>query len=400
MRIAFADTTLDGSIIGGAHTFLVQIMRGLSRKGHEIHLISKGDPLAKSAANIADSGARIHPNLWRHDALVNDSTPILARWLNDLRPDVYVVSVSPDLGWTVLPFLDSKIATFTIGHNDEHSFYDPVKHYASFLTRAIGVSDEICRRYVDECGMEKARVEWIPYGVEISGSEPVGSGDAALQLLYVGRVEEEQKRISDLIKIVKMLDQKGVDLRLSIVGDGVEMPKLKDALSSEIEDGTVELHGWVDSDKVIETMRRSEVFVLTSAYEGFCISLVEAMANGCCPVVTDIKSGNKQLITDGENGFISPVGDVESMAERIADLAADPERRLIMRKRAWETGKAYSVERMIEAYENCFERAIGEARDNPRQPDPSFPLMESCRSKYPLWLRRIKAKTKSLVGTG
>ncbi|MBK7706926.1 MAG: glycosyltransferase [Acidobacteria bacterium] len=116
------------------------------------------------------------------------------------------------------------------------------------------------------------------------------------------------------------------------------------------------------------------------------------MANGCAPVVTDIKSGNKQLVTNGVNGFVVPVGDIEAFADKIQVLANDRERLLEFRKRAWETGRQYSVERMVESYERCFEQAIEDARANPRRPDPDFPLMESCRSKYPVWLRRIKAK--------
>ena len=70
---------------------------------------------------------------------------------------------------------------------------------------------------------------------------------------------------------------------------------------------------------------------------------------------------------------------------------------LRMRRRAWETGKQYSIERMVDAYEACFQRAIEDTKAFPRTPDPDFPLMESCRSKYPLWLRRLKAKAKSLT---
>jgi glycosyltransferase involved in cell wall biosynthesis len=175
------------------------------------------------------------------------------------------------------------------------------------------------------------------------------------------------------------------------------MPKVKDLLSEQIERGNVVLHGWLGSAEVIDLLRKSDVFTLVSAYEGFCIALVEAMANGCCPVVTDIRSGNKQLVTDGENGFVVPVGDVEAFVEKIVYLAETPEKLLEFRQKAWRTGKQYSVERMVEAYEKCFERAVHDARATPRRPQPDFPLMESCRSKYPLWLRRIKAKAKSFV---
>ena len=92
---------------------------------------------------------------------------------------------------------------------------------------------------------------------------------------------------------------------------------------------------------------------------------------------------------------MNDVGDVDAFVDRIRSIADDRERLGTMRNAAWETGREYSVDRMVDNYVECFERAIEDARANPRVPDPSFPLMESCRSKYPLWLRRIKARLVS-----
>lgn len=392
MKIVLLDTTLDGNLIGGAHTFLVKILHSLSSSGHETHFVSKGEPSAKTAKGIDKSGAKMHLDLWGRNLLVDDATPILATWVNEQNPDVYVVSASPDIGWTVLPHLDPQIATLTIGHNDSETFYMPARHYSKFLTRAIGVSDEICRQYVSECGMPEERVEWIPYGVETSDAAPQGGEGGSLNLVYVGRLDEQQKRISDIVKIARSLSEKGIDFKFSIVGDGDEMQKVRAELGSEIASGKVILHGWVDENEVLAILRRSDVFLLTSNYEGFCIALIEAMGNGCCPVVTDIRSGNKQLVKDGENGFVVPVGDIDAFVDRISLLASGRETLLRMRQAAWETGKQYGVDRMVENYVACFERSVEDARANPRKPDPSFPLMESCRSKYPLWLRRLKAK--------
>jgi glycosyltransferase involved in cell wall biosynthesis len=396
MRIVLVDTTLGGDLIGGAQTFLIKLLTGLG-SAHEVRLLSGGTPGERVRNAIEASKATTHSNLWSRADLVDYVTPNVAAWVNDLRPDVFVVSVSADIGWTVLPLLDPRIATVTIGHNDQETFYAPVKHYHSFLTRAIGVSDEICRKYVDECGMPAERVEWIPYGVGTRDDQPVTSEGGPVKLVYVGRFENTQKRIADVVKIVKQLTETGIDFTVDIVGDGEEMPSVRSALSDEIEAGRVGLHGWVDSSRVLETMRSSEVFILASAYEGFCISLIEAMANGCCPIVTDIESGNKQLVSDDVNGFVVPVADVDGFVDRISRLAGDRVRLGRMRKAAWETGREYSVDRMVENYERCFERAVADARSNARIPDPAFPLMESCRSKYPLWLRRIKIRMKSVV---
>lgn len=390
MKIAVIDTTIDGELIGGAQTFLPKLLTGLIEKGHEVHLLTKGAPNEKVRQEIERSNVNLHTNIWKADNFVEETTPVLSAWLNNLAPDIYLISISGDIGWTVLPFLDPQIAALTIGHTDSETFYLPARHYQSFLTRAVGVSPEICASYALNCGIEKERIDWIPYGVRTSAAQPLAPTGNALKMIYVGRLEEQQKRVSDLIKVIKNLSRENVDYSFSIVGDGEEMPKVREHLREEISDGKVILHGWLESDKVIEMMHESEVFVLTSAYEGFCIALVESMANGCCPVVTNIRSGNKQLITDETNGFLIEIGDTETFAKKLADLSGDRSKLLQMRHLAWQTGKDFGIEKMVENYETCFEKAIANAKSSPRRENKNFPLMETCRSVYPLWLRRIK----------
>jgi glycosyltransferase involved in cell wall biosynthesis len=400
MRVAVIDTTIDDDFIGGAQTFLPKLLNGLVAKGHEVHLVAKREPNEKVRPRLERSGAHINTSIWNEHHLLSDEAPVFAGWLNKLAPDIFLISVSGDMGWAVLPLLESKIAAVSIAHSDADTFYDPLKYYAEFISAGIGVSEEICRQFVDYCGLPRNRVHWIPYGVEPIENMDTGQRHDAptqIKLAYVGRLDEPQKRVSDLIRIVKRLRETDLDYHLTVIGDGPEMPKFKQELAREITEGTVKMAGWVTGKEVLRHLRRSEVSLLVSDSEGFCIALVEAMANGCTPVVTDIRSGNKQLVSDGENGFIVPVGDIDAFVEKITYLANNRPKLLEFRQKAWETGRQYSVERMVDAYERCFRQAIDDAYAHPRMPDPDFPLMPSCRSKYPLWLRRIKAKARSLV---
>ncbi len=394
MKIAVIDTTIDGELIGGAQTFLTKLLKGLIANGSEVHLITKGKPNEKVRQEIEESKAILHTDLWDASGFVEETAPVLAKWLNDLNPDIYLISASGDIGWVVLPLLDPRIATLTIGHTDSETFYLPARHYRSFLTRTIGVSAEVCVSYVLSCVIDKERVEWIPYGVQTNDEEPVDGGEDVLKLIYVGRLEEQQKRVSDLVKVVKALSEKGINYNLQIVGDGEEMPRIKENLNEELKSGKVVLSGWLEGDKVIEAMRGREVFVLTSGYEGFCIALVESMANGCCPVVTDIRSGNGELIENEKNGFLIEIGNTEEFAEKLKYLSENRTELLEMRKLAWQKGKQYGIAKMIENYENCFASAIEDAKGAPRESFTNYPLLETCRSRFPLWLRRIKKMAK------
>lgn len=397
MRIVIVDTTLQGPLIGGAQTFLPLLIKGLKESFHKVHLVISGEPDKKIATAIVNSGAIVHTDIWDKKLLVEDAASLFATWINNLQPDIYLVSVSPDIGWVALPYLNPTIATLTIGHTDSETFYAPARHYKSFLTKAIAVSDQVSEEYIASCQLLPAQVQWIPYGVKVNSCPPVAIVDDVLKMIYVGRIDEHQKQVSVLAAVVKKMTQEAASFQLTIVGDGPEMPTLRDTLSEEITSGKVKLMGWLSSAEVAASFKKSDVFVLTSAYEGFCIALVEAMANGCCPVVTDIRSGNKQLIENGENGFLIEVGNVNGFVQTLKSLQQNRSLLLAMRNAAWQKGKQYSISRMVNEYIGAFEEAKDMAKANPRNANPQFPVMQSCRSIYPYWIRRIKIFLKNLI---
>jgi glycosyltransferase involved in cell wall biosynthesis len=392
MRIVFVDTTTDSDMIGGGHLILPSLMWALNNRGHEIHLVTKSKANPKLQPFIEASGAEVHISPWKKKAPVEIIAPIFNEWLKKLKPDVYVISSSAAIGWVVLPYIDPQIPTFTIGHNNENTFYLPVKHYHSFLTNAIGVSHQICNEYIKHCHMSEDKVEWIPYGVEVAEELTPSVSTEGLKIVYVGRIEEVQKRVPDLVKVISELYRNCVPFTMSIVGDVPYMPELKATLKDEIDKKVVQIRGWLEKEKVLKELKASDVFVLTSSFEGFSIALTEAMANGCCPVVTDIPSGSQQLIKDGENGRLLKVGDIQGFVKVLTGLSSDKVLLTQMRKAAWETGKTYSIERMADHYERIFNKGILSNREAPRKTDPKFQLLGSCRSSYPLFVRTLKMK--------
>ena len=175
MKIAVIDTTIDDAPLGEAHLFLPGFLKGLIAKGNEVHLVTKRAPNEKVLGQIQSSEAILHTNLWNAEDFVEETAPVLANWLNELKPDVYLISVSGDIGWVVLPLLNPQIATLTIGHEDSEYFYLPARHYRSFLTRVIGTSPEVCVGYVLSSVIEKEKIEWISDDEEADDGEPVDS---------------------------------------------------------------------------------------------------------------------------------------------------------------------------------------------------------------------------------
>jgi len=83
--------------------------------------------------------------------------------------------------------------------------------------------------------------------------------------------------------------------------------------------GHVRFLGRVHPNDMADLLGKVDIYVSTSLYDGTSVSLLEAMASGCFPVVSDIPS-NREWIRDGENGFLFPPDNAELLAQRIIDV--------------------------------------------------------------------------------
>jgi glycosyltransferase involved in cell wall biosynthesis len=91
--------------------------------------------------------------------------------------------------------------------------------------------------------------------------------------------------------------------------------------------------GHIPQTELKNLMSRSHVMVLPSVQEGFGMVLAQAMACGC-PVIASANTGGEDLFSDGQEGFIVPIRKADSLAQRLQQLADQPEERNIMGQRA------------------------------------------------------------------
>jgi glycosyltransferase involved in cell wall biosynthesis len=146
---------------------------------------------------------------------------------------------------------------------------------------------------------------------------------APLQIAFVGRVEDEQKGVLWLPKILERAVAAGANVRLTVAGDGPDLLKLREALSRRGLDSRVEFAGAIPQDRVASLFSRHDVFLMPSRYEGFGYVLLEAMAAGCVPVASRIHGVTDFVIQDGHTGFLFPVGSTRAAAKHLARLASD-----------------------------------------------------------------------------
>jgi glycosyltransferase involved in cell wall biosynthesis len=408
MHVVIVDTTMTTPPTGGAHTFLVDLCAPLAERGWRASFVTQPGPEQGIVKALREAGGEIKDQLWPASALPEERAGRLAAWVNDVCPEAYVISASPDAGWLALPLLDARVPTLSVAHNDVAAFYEPLKHYGAFVDCAVSVSQEIHRRTIEECGVPPERARRIPYGVKSLGEEEARArAESSLQggplrIGYVGRLVQEQKRVLEMAPLASELVRRGVDFELHVIGEGAARAALEAGLGRRGVAGRVKFWGWLDSSEVKRRLKELDVFLLMSDYEGLSVALLEALGHALAPVVTGIRSGTGEVVEDGRSGFVVPVGDIEAFGERLERLALDRPLLASLRAAAWEASRPYTVGRMADEYVRCFEEAreVNHARGARERRQLGFPVMPACRSPYPLWLRKIKQRVLVAAGRG
>jgi N-acetyl-alpha-D-glucosaminyl L-malate synthase BshA len=167
------------------------------------------------------------------------------------------------------------------------------------------------------------------------------------------------KRPVDCVEILARVLAKGIKTRLIMVGDGSERTNAEHRARCL---GVFDQCSFVGKQpKISDYLSASDVLLLPSDQESFGLAALEAMA--CeVPVVASRVGGLPEVVTDGETGFLSEVGDVEKMAQDAARLLSDSSLRTEMGKRAREDAVSrYRTEIVIPKYIEFYERILGKS---------------------------------------
>ena len=140
------------------------------------------------------------------------------------------------------------------------------------------------------------------------------------RVLVVARMAEQQKRISNVLRIWKRICRIHPDWKLVLVGEGPDLHRYK-CLAKELELMNCEFAGASSCPQ--DYYKRAKIFLMTSIWEGFSMTLVEAQHYGCIPMAYDSYSAIKDIIEDGVTGYIIPLHDMDAYAERLSRLMSD-----------------------------------------------------------------------------
>ena len=240
------------------------------------------------------------------------------------------------------PAILQRLTLVGICHTDQDYYYQNLRRHDHHLRGIIAVSPVCVTKLEKFLPRRRGAIPVLPaWDMPVDEAPAVRALDPKepLRLLFNGRIIDFQKRVLDLPEISHRLALAGANVELTIVGDGPDLPRLREAFTQRehIPYGFLPPRAPWEMEPVLAA---HEVFLQVSDFEGASVSLMEAMVAGLAPVVTHTQSGT-DLLQEGRNALLCPVGDVEAIAAKIACLAKHRERLPELGRQAFQTARAY-----------------------------------------------------------
>lgn len=167
-----------------------------------------------------------------------------------------------------------------------------------------------------EANVDMTKVLVLPKGINLTAFKTFDRVDSNKINAIVTRSLMPEYRHDVILKSFAILNQKGIDFELNIVGDGTQLSILKDLAKKLNIESKVNFRGRIPNTKLPELLQKSNFYISMPITEGVSASLFEAMAANCYPIVTDIP-GNQCWITHRNNGQLITIDDYKMLAEEL-----------------------------------------------------------------------------------
>jgi glycosyltransferase involved in cell wall biosynthesis len=217
---------------------------------------------------------------------------------------------------------------------------------------------ERMKREIEALGIQGSKIMTFPMGVEEAFLEKGWKREVDRQkgpfTIISNRNLQTIYNISHLIRAVPIVLREEPETKFLVAGDGPCRESLEVEVKNLNVDSSVRFLGRVPHEKMPDILAEADTYVSTSMYDGTSVSLLEAMAAGAFPIVTNIDA-NREWVLDSQNGFLVPVGDEACLAgkiiesirnKRLLEQAREKNRKIVEQKACWGT----NIEKVTDLY--------------------------------------------------
>ncbi|HXV97553.1 MAG TPA: glycosyltransferase family 4 protein [Anaerolineae bacterium] len=374
---------------GGVTEHIIALAKGARQRGHEVHIL----------AACSGYWGEISPDIKAVTRRVM-SVPIAGAIARvGLSPSGYVRAkrilqreafdvihlhepLTPSVTWWVLLYARKLPQTVTIGtfhayHERPHWLYAHSRPiFAQLFSRLDSLIAVSGAAYDFAYHMFPGDYRIIPNGIDLDrfgpGSRitacPSQNDQRTLTILFVGRLDKRKGFLNLLAAFIK-LKADYPHLRLQVVGPFIAQEAesyQKMARAYHVTD--IEFVGYVLPDRLPDFYHQADIFCAPSiGFESFGIVLLEAMAAGLPIVASDI-AGYRTLLTDGQEGWLTPPGQPEALAGALRQLIDNPNQRREMGQQGRIKAADYSwdhiVDKILDVYRDTIECKMKARRKN------------------------------------
>lgn len=362
---------------GGSGVVATELGIALSSRGHEIHFITYRQPVRLEALQ--------HPLIHFHEVNVPDYplfkyqpyelalSSRLVDVIKTIQIDVlhvhYAIPHAYAAYMTKMMLLDIgiKIPIVTTLHGTDitlvgnHPFYKPavtfsINHSDRVTAVSQSLKDDTLRLFDIQ-----TKIEVVPNFIDTDKIDQLGK---PCKRSLLAEKEEKiithisnfrpLKRINDVIAIFERLN-KELSCKLMMVGEGPEkINAMAQVKALGLEEKIIFLGNSNEIDKIL---CYSDLFLLPSEKESFGLAALEAMAHGV-PVISSNTGGLAEVNKEGYSGYLAPVGDIDTMAQKAKELLLNKELHAQFKVQAKKQARTFSIEAVVSKYEAIYADAI------------------------------------------
>ena len=199
-------------------------------------------------------------------------------------------------------------------------------------------------------------LEVVHNGIDLTGQglSPLAAHQP-VRLIFAGRFSPQK----NLLCLIKALQQvKDLGWRLELVGDGPEMPLIREQVNLAGLAPRVDFHGWVAPAKVAAIMSQGDILVLPSLAEGLPLVGVQALVAGLAILGSDI-GGVAEVVRSGLNGFLCPANDSGGFAGALRVMLTTDGLLPKMKAASRSLAEAFAIPNIAVQFEGIFQRVVG-----------------------------------------